>query len=226
MDRKGVREGLKVRSSDGTSLGKVVSCGVDTFVIEKGFFFPKDFTARYDQVADLRSDELWLSEPGDQLRSSMGREPARATADQEPARSGISGATEEMRVPLAEEELTAQKRTAQAGEVRIHKDVTVENKQIEVPVTKEEVHVERVPVSPETEARDAQFKEGTVSVPVYEEEVEIRKRPVVREEVRVSKTSHEEEARFAAETRKETAEVEEKGNLHKSGSLDPNERKT
>src|SRR4051794_20816622 len=111
MERRGVREGLKVRGSDGTNLGKVVSCEADTFIIEKGFFFPKDFTARYDQIADIRSDEIWLGESGDQLRAGQQTERTRP----------VAGMTEEVRVPLAEEELTAEKRAAQVGEVRVRK---------------------------------------------------------------------------------------------------------
>jgi uncharacterized protein (TIGR02271 family) len=216
MERRGVREGLKVRSSDGKNLGKVVSCGADTFIIEKGFFFPKDFTARYEQVADLREDEIWLGEAGDQLMRGHLAQGGQA---------GVAGVSEEVRVPLAEEELTAEKRAVEAGEVRVRKDVKVEQKQVEVPVTKEEVHVERVPASGETLPEGAVFQEGTVSVPVVEEEVEVRKRPVVREEVRVSKTAHQEEERFSAETRKETAAIEEEGQTRKDASLDPDELK-
>lgn len=202
MERRGVQDGMKVRSSDGTNLGKVVGCGEETFIIEKGFFFPKDYTARYDQVAEIRDGEIWLAEPGERLLEGV----------------PVTGAVEEVRMPLAEEQIIAEKRVEKAGEVRVHKDVKVEEKQVTVPVTKEEVHVERVLASAEPRAGEATFKEGTVSVPVYEEEVEIRKRPVVREEVRVAKTAHEEERRATAEVRKETAEIEKEGGLPTRGA--------
>lgn len=202
MDRRGVQDGMKVRSSDGTSLGKVVGCGEETFIIEKGFFFPKDYTARYDQVAELRDGEIWLREAGERLLKG----------------APIAGAVEEVRVPLSEEQIIAEKRMEKAGEVRIHKDVKVEERQVSVPVMKEEVHVERTPASAEPRAGEATFKEGTVSVPVYEEEVEIRKRPMVSEEVRVAKTAHEEERRATAEVRKETAEIEREGSIPTRGA--------
>ena len=44
---------------------------------------------------------------------------------------------------------------------------------------------------------------------VREEEVEIRKRPVVREEVRVTKETREEEHTESAQVRKEDATIEE-----------------
>ncbi len=89
-----------------------------------------------------------------------------------------AGTEEELRVPLAEEELVAEKRTRQAGEVRIRKDVVTERREIPVEVTREEVHVERTPVEGgEARGGEARFEGGTISVPVHEEEVEIRKRP-------------------------------------------------
>ena len=113
-----------------------------------------------------------------------------------------------MRVPLAEEEAIAEKHE-RAGEVAVHKDVEQRTEHISVPVAHEEVHVERVPVSEGTEAREATFEEGTVTIPVREEEVEISKKPVVREEVRVTKERAEEEKEADVTLRKETAEVEE-----------------
>lgn len=69
MERQDIREGMKVRSSDGANLGKVVACGDETFIIEKGFFFPQDYSVRYGQVAEVRSGEIWLGQTGQELTS-------------------------------------------------------------------------------------------------------------------------------------------------------------
>jgi len=82
-----------------------------------------------------------------------------------------------------------------------------EHKEFTVPVTREEVRVERVAAPPGTEPGPGAFQESTVTVPIVEEEVEIHKRPVVREEIRVTKTPHEEKERVSADVRKEKAEV-------------------
>jgi uncharacterized protein (TIGR02271 family) len=225
MENRGIEQGMVVRSSDGEKLGKVVQCAESFFLIEKGFFFPKDYLARYEQISEIRDGEVRLDataaslqEAGDSAyeterteRTTLegGAAGLSSGSSTETRHEGLSAGTrEELRVPLAEEELTAEKRMREAGEVRVRKEVVTEHKQISVPVTREEVHVERVPASGSSEASAQSFQEGTVSVPIREEEVEIRKRPVIREEVRVTKTRRQEERRADAEVRREEAHIE------------------
>jgi hypothetical protein len=84
MDHR-IHEGMKVRGPDGSRLGKVVSCGEETFVVEKGLLFRQDRLARYEQVGDVRNDEIWLREPGD---SPIERRPV---SGGEIPRGGLSG---------------------------------------------------------------------------------------------------------------------------------------
>lgn len=221
--REDIREGMKVRSSDGETLGKVLSLGDSTFIIEKGFFFPKDYEARYDQVSDIRDGEIWVSRSGAEYGTEYGAE-SRLGEERGAELRGAS-ATEETRIPLAEEELIAEKRANKAGEVRVTKEVITEQKEISVPVTREEVRVERVPASASTQVEEGAFEERSVSVPVYEEEVEIRKRPVVREEVRVAKTTHEEQERATADVRREEARIEDETETRPYGGPGPGETK-
>ncbi len=228
MDTRGINAGMIVRSIDGEKLGKVVACKADEFVIEKGFFFPKDYLVRYQDVADVRDGEVMLRGSSAELRQAGEGWTEGATASKTtPAAPGgpmASGTREEVKVPVAEEELTAEKRMKQSGEVKVRKEVTTETKHVSVPVTKEEVHVERIPGSGEPAPGEATFQEGTVSVPVREEEVEVRKRPVIREEVRVSKTPRQEERRADAEVRKENVEVEREGDVERRGPIDEPEK--
>ena len=53
-------DGLEVRSQDGERLGKVAWAGDDAFTVEKGIFFPKDFTARYDDIEDIRDNVIYI----------------------------------------------------------------------------------------------------------------------------------------------------------------------
>jgi uncharacterized protein (TIGR02271 family) len=227
MNRRDVREGMIVRAMDGEKLGKVISCQDSEFIIEKGFFFPKDYVARYED-AESRDGELLLRQSAAELRE-LGESGVRASAAApQPGGSRIpagtagsripAGAKEEVKVPLVEEELAAEKRTKETGQVRVRKDVTTEQKEVTVPVTKEEVRVERVPAGGEARPGDTSFQKGTVTVPVREEEVEVRKRPIVREEVRVSKTPEQVERRAGAEVRKESADIEKEGDIHPSGT--------
>ena len=129
-----------------------------------------------------------------------------------PDRLAQGATSEEVRVPVAEEELGAERRQREAGAVKVHKEVTTEHRQIGVPVTREEVHVERVPVQGgEARGGEARFEKGDVRVPVREEEVEIRKRPVVKEEVRLRKDRVTEQRAAEADLRKERVDVEGEG---------------
>ncbi len=207
MDTRGIAEGMTVRSSDGKKLGTVIECGAEQFLVEKGLFFPTDYGIRYEDVESVADGEVHLG----LAEAELGKE---RTEVKETRREGVAAEVEaprtreEVRVPLAAEELEAKKRERQAGEVRVKKDVVTEEKHIDVPVTREEVHVERTPVEGTPPAGQAAFQKETVSVPIREEEVEIRKRPVVREEVRVTKERRQEERRADAEVRREEAHVE------------------
>lgn len=95
---------------------------------------------------------------------------------------------QERNMQLREEELDIDKREVSAGEAQIRKEVHEDTKQIDVPVTREEIYVERKPVNREETAGTAsEMKDETIRVPLKEEEVEVRKRPVVREEVEIGK---------------------------------------
>jgi uncharacterized protein (TIGR02271 family) len=231
MDRRQIREGMTVYSSDGEKLGKVLTCDRSTFVIEKGFFFPKDYVARYDHVADVRGDSIRLSLTKDRFREHGGQMGDIAGREHERERgwSGAGGfsagdraaglgagrtasSTEDVRVPVVEEEVDVVKRDKARGEVRLKKEVVHETKRIDVPVTREEVRVERAPASGASAAStEGAFQEKTVSMPVREEEIEIKKRPVVKEEVRLRKERHVERRAVEADIRKERVHVEGEG---------------
>lgn len=219
-----VQEGMNVYSADGQKLGRVVQRGETQFLIEKGFFFPKDYLAAYSDIRSADAGDLILSrdasELGDGSSGSIQTESAGAEntgyenleGETRPSESAGASLTEETRVPLVEEELSVEKRTRQAGAVRVRKEVVTEQKQVTVPVTKEVVRVERVPVSETSGAgasADSAFDEQDVVVPLREEEVEIRKRPVVKEEVRISKSSRQEQRTASASVRKEVADIDD-----------------
>lgn len=213
-----IHEGMIVLRSDGEKLGKVTACAGSTFTIEKGIFFPKDYVARFDEVADVTGDEVRLALTNDSfIRLREGYGETTSTGIGETRASG-----EEVRMPVAEEELDVVKRDRDAGEVRLRKDVVHETKRIDVPVTREEVHVERTPATERREALPGEkvFEKDSVSVPVHEEEVEIRKRPVVKEEVRLRKDRVTEQRAAEADVRKERVDVEGEGAPRRLGQED------
>ena len=48
-----VHSGMKAYTEDGQELGKISNLDEDSLVVKKGFFFPKDFTFRYDDIIDM-----------------------------------------------------------------------------------------------------------------------------------------------------------------------------
>jgi uncharacterized protein (TIGR02271 family) len=201
-------QGMKVKSSDGASLGKIIRIEPEFFIVEKGFFFPKDFEISIALVSSIRDDECWLSLSREDLEREGRGEASFAQTDE--LREG------EQRMELSEEELEARKRVREAGEVAVRKEVVTERRQVDVPVTKEEVHVERVPASASQPSGGA-FEEKEIRVPIREEEVEVTKRPRVREEVRVSRTARQDERRVEGDVRREEAKIEGKGEVEKGG---------
>ena len=81
-DRDSVREGMFVTSTKGERIGKVIRRDVDTFVVEKGTLFPKDYELRYDHIAGLSGGEISysLDEVGQREERSPRRE-AREAVD-------------------------------------------------------------------------------------------------------------------------------------------------
>src|SRR5262249_40412702 len=56
-----IAEGMIVRSADGEKLGKVVLCEARTFQVEKGFFFPREFTVKYEEITEMRAGVIILA---------------------------------------------------------------------------------------------------------------------------------------------------------------------
>ena len=206
-----LQTGMTVLSQDGEKLGKLVSLDEWTFTIEKGLFFPKDYVARYEEIADVSGDEIRLATTKDAFFRMRESGTYGYTATGETRTSA-----EDIRVPVHEEELDVVKRERDAGEVRLRKDVVTETKHVDVPVTREVVHVERTPASGEraTIPGERAFEKDSVSMPIREEEVEIRKRPVVKEEVRLHKERVTEHRAAEEDLRKERVDVEGEGEAH------------
>jgi len=116
------------------------------------------------------------------------------------------------KMQVREEELHAQKRPVEAGEVRVHKEVHTEHKTIDVPVQHEEVVIERRPAHGQVAVGD--LREGEeIRIPVREEQVDVTKRAVVTEEVEVGKRVVQDTERVSGDVRKEEVRVERQGDV-------------
>lgn len=125
---------------------------------------------------------------------------------------------EAFRGVLSEEELAVSRRQ-RTGEVDVRKRVEHEHVRESVPVTREEVTVERRPLR-EGEADAEDIGEDEVRIPVMEEEVVAEKRTVPKEEVVVRKRQVQEEETIEADLMKERAEVERSDETGRRGRDD------
>lgn len=117
-------------------------------------------------------------------------------------------------VQAHEERLNVQKKPVEAGEVSVRKEVHTEHKTIDVPVTREEVVVERRPGSGAAVSASSLSPGQEIRIPVKEEQVQVQKQTVVAEEVSVGKRKVQETERVDETLRKEEIKVETHGDAH------------
>ncbi|WP_087974505.1 YsnF/AvaK domain-containing protein [Oceanobacillus rekensis] len=115
------------------------------------------------------------------------------------------------KVKRREEELQINKNKVQTGEVQVDKTVSEEFKDVEVPVEKDEVHVERRPVLDYEESTRPIEDDESIRVPIVEEEIEVKKKPVVKEEVVIDKSKNLDTEHVADTVKKEHVDVTENG---------------
>ena len=125
-----------------------------------------------------------------------------------------SGPTTDDAMTRSEEELRVGKTQRESGRARLRKYVVTEQVQKTVPVQREEVRVEREPIT-DANVGDAKagpdISEEEHEVILHEEEVVTEKRAVPKERVRLDKDTVTEDQTVSEEVRKEQIEAEGAG---------------
>jgi len=119
-------------------------------------------------------------------------------------------------IQLREEELRVDKTPVRTGEVEVRKEVVTENRQIQVPVEREEVVIERRPARGSAAAGEMKAEE--IRIPVSEEKVHVSKQTVAKEEVSVGKRKVTHHQSVGGTVRKEQLRVDKKGDAKVGGS--------
>jgi uncharacterized protein (TIGR02271 family) len=180
----------EARGSGDEDLGEVQEVGPNYVLVKKGLINKEKFYIPKDQVESYDGDTLHFRISEEEVKSKyMG---------EYPPSSGTSRAqnitdkptTEETTVPITEERLGVSK-SQSTREATITKTPVTETKTIDVPVTHEEISVERRPVS-ETRTSSTTTdrpveSEQEIRVPLKQEQVQVTKQPYVKEEVSVKK---------------------------------------
>jgi uncharacterized protein (TIGR02271 family) len=174
---------------------------------------------------DVDPKEAAAEAVGFDAAASTGRETTDSGyADRRPVNSENASVD---RVQLFGEVLRVHKERISRGEVRVRKDVVTENQTIEVPVTREELVLERVSVPANTPAPSASIGQAQeIRVPLTEEAVRVEKQPVVREEVMVGKREVSDVAQVGDEVRHEELRVDNPDTTRRAVTGQPSEEDT
>lgn len=115
----------------------------------------------------------------------------------------------EQRIPVAEEELRVGKREVDRGGVRVRSRVIERPVEQDVTLRQEDVEVQRRPVDrPDVAQGEGAFQERSFEVHARSEEPVVEKRAHVKEEVSVSKESHQREQRVRDTVRATDVDIE------------------
>ena len=203
----------EARGKNDEDLGEVQEVGDTYILVQKGlinkekFYIPQNEVESYDgdilrfrlSEEDIKSKYLQDSPPLlSSAHSTNGIEENQAKQEE----------SESSHVPLIEENLNISKREVTYKEATLIKEPVTEMKTVEVPVTHEELIVERRPPTEATTSQDELKSPVTtkeeIKIPLKKEEIEVRKEPYVKEEIVIKKRRVEETKTITEEVKSES----------------------
>jgi uncharacterized protein (TIGR02271 family) len=196
--------------TDDFDLGEVQEIGSNYIMTQKGmvnkerFYIPKYLAQGFD------GDTLWFKVTQDEAERSFLRDSAPAANEFARYRTSEAPTDIETRIPVIEERMNVSKRTS-TTEATITKEPMTETKEVEVPVTHEELTVERRPASGSTTAERPVQSKTEIKVPLTREEVQVTKEPHVKEEVVVKKEPVTETKNVSERVTSERVNVKDRG---------------
>jgi uncharacterized protein (TIGR02271 family) len=158
-------------------------------------------------LSEAEERQLWRHYGLDYDRTTR-----RRTSGRDAAGRDTSGPTTDDAMTRSEEELRVGTAERERGRVRLRKYVTTEQVTRTVPVQREEVRVEREPITDanlDAATSGPEISEAEHEVILREEEPVVEKRVVPRERVRLDKDTVTGEERVAGEVRKEQIDVQD-----------------
>ena len=173
---------------DDSDFGEVHEVGQNYVLTEKSMLSKEKFYIPKYLVQGFDGHTLWFNASQDQLLGWK-RDAPPDYNEYSNYRTQENPVDVETRIPLVEERLNVSKRTS-TSEATITKEPVTETRTVEVPVTHEELVVERRPAGESTAQatteRPVQSKTD-MKVQLNKEEIQVTKEPYVKEEVVVKK---------------------------------------
>ena len=134
-----------------------------------------------------------------------------SSGSQETVGHDTSGPTTDEAMTRSEEELRVSTASREVGRARLRKHIVSEQVQTTVPVKREEIRIEREPITDQNAGQalaGPELSEEEHEVVLHEEEVVVDKRVVPKERVRLEKDVVTDEAQVSEELRKEEVEID------------------
>ena len=214
----------EARGKNDEDLGKVQEVG-DTYVlVQKGLISKEKFYIPQSEVEGYDGDVLRFKISEDDIRSKyLGDMPPSVsssvednTNNNEEENIAKQEESESTRVPLVEEKLNVSKREVTYKEATLIKEPVTETKTVEVPVTHEELIVERRPpteaTTSEKELKPPVTSREEIKIPLKKEEFEVKKEPYVKEEAVIKKKRVEERKTITEDVKSEKLVDDSGGN--------------
>ena len=176
----------EARGIDDEDLGEVQDIQGKYVLVQKGIINKEKFYIPKDQAESYDGDVLRFRISQEDLNQYQHEPPSIWDSDNTQETTTDERDTGEERIPLTEERLDVSKRY-QENQATITKKPITETKRVEVPLTREEISVERRPPSGQTEAQSPIQSEKDIKIPLKREKAKVSKKPYVKEEAVIKK---------------------------------------
>jgi uncharacterized protein (TIGR02271 family) len=176
----------EVRGTNDEDFGEVQDIQGNYVLVQKGIINKEKFYIPKDQAESYDGDVLRFRISQEDLNQFQHEPPSIWDSDSTQESTTYERDTNEERIPLSEERLDVSKES-QEDQATITKKPVTETKTVEVPLTREEVSIERRPASGQTEAQSPIQSEEEITIPLKREEAQVSKKPYVKEEAVIKK---------------------------------------
>jgi uncharacterized protein (TIGR02271 family) len=176
----------EAKGTNDEDFGEVQDIQGNYVLVQKGIIDKEKFYIPKDQAESYDGDVLRFRISQEDLNQFQHEPPSIWDSDSTQETTTYERDTNEERIPLSEERLDVFKES-QEDQATITKKPVTETKTVEVPLTREEVSIERRPASDQTEAQSPIQSEEKITIPLKREEAQVSKKPYVKEEAVIKK---------------------------------------
>jgi uncharacterized protein (TIGR02271 family) len=176
----------EAKGNNDEDFGEVQDIQGNYVLVQKGIINKEKFYIPKDQAESYDGDVLRFRISQEDLNQYQHEPPSIWDSNSTLEKPTEERDTNEERISLTEERLDVSKKSRE-NQATVTKKPIKETKTVEVPLTREEVSIERRPASGQTEAQSPIQSEQEIKIPLKREEAKVSKKPYVKEEAVIKK---------------------------------------